>query len=401
MLKNVNKYQIIFFLLLICSPFVFFIDAYLNLNSIERETSYSSKFYALLTVVFFWYVGYKFFSTQIIKYSYLTTFLLFMILASTFNFFRFDWSIEVMLRDFILLSYYFVISILFAGKIHHILDEAVVYKFFKFVVIFQLVLSLIEMKYPIFKAGNIDFDRLTNVYAHPNVFAMVLVIQVLLTLYFIEGKVHGKKILYTILALLVLNIFLTKSLTAIFIVMLLFFIEIIRNASITKIVLVSVSLIIMVIVLSNTVFYDRYLEITQLFDAVIHQDLNKMNYGSLYWRLLIWGESLNYLYDSMYIGFGIGLYPYITNVGNLAHSDYIKYLIEGGVIGLLLYLFSLANLFGKISFKSGNTNYTKLVSRVFLVLILSSLSLNVFNYTPVMTLIIILMSGYSRTLKLK
>jgi len=394
-----NVIETRFLVSFLLAPLVFFIDALMGYFGISGNISISSMFYAVLTVIFTVYIIFKILMTQSIRGGYLTPFFGVMILLSTYALKKTGWNFEHVLRDFILLIFYFVVSIVFAGKINNILNRLVVLNVFQVVIVFQLLISLLEINFPVFIANNIEFDRLTNVFAHPNVFAMFLLVQIILLLYFIEAKLGNKKILYSFLVLLCVNVVLTKSLTAIFILIVIVCYEIVKTKSAAKISAMLMMMVFIIMFMSMTVFSERYIELIQLSDAIIHQDLSKMNYGSLYWRLLIWKDSISYFYDSPYFGYGIGTYPYVTGVGNLAHNDYIRFLIEGGFVGFIVYLICLGGLLVKNHRVKSDMLYSSLVLKLLIVLIISSFSLNIFNYTPVMTMFVILLSGYAKVVK--
>jgi len=63
------------------------------------------------------------------------------------------------------------------------------------------------------------------------------------------------------------------------------------------------------------------------------------------WRVKMWQEMVEYIPQSPIIGYGINTYRYLREKqiynpieSTYAHNDYLKILIELGIIGLLLYL---------------------------------------------------------------
>ncbi|MBW4643045.1 MAG: O-antigen ligase family protein [Goleter apudmare HA4340-LM2] len=69
--------------------------------------------------------------------------------------------------------------------------------------------------------------------------------------------------------------------------------------------------------------------------------LSQGDYNSFNWRLSQWHFLLNRATEYPYLGYGLGLSIPVAGNGLLPHNDYIRALIEGGIVGLGVYLLFL------------------------------------------------------------
>lgn len=66
--------------------------------------------------------------------------------------------------------------------------------------------------------------------------------------------------------------------------------------------------------------------------------LRGLTTNSFYWRLEQWTMLLDAWQDERWLGYGWEASQHLTRFENKAHSDYIRALVEGGIIGLISYL---------------------------------------------------------------
>lgn len=60
--------------------------------------------------------------------------------------------------------------------------------------------------------------------------------------------------------------------------------------------------------------------------------------GSLSWRLSYWGEVLPLVTDNPITGIGLGVTGFRTEAAKAPHNDYLRFLVEAGIVGLAAYV---------------------------------------------------------------
>ncbi|WP_165773531.1 O-antigen ligase family protein [Zooshikella ganghwensis] len=90
-------------------------------------------------------------------------------------------------------------------------------------------------------------------------------------------------------------------------------------------------------------FYTSYLSVN-----FTRESITSINDGSLGIRLLIWSDALKLIPEHIFFGSGYGLffslYPSVrsqefSTEGSFVHNDYLQVLIEGGLVGLSIWVF--------------------------------------------------------------
>ena len=124
--------------------------------------------------------------------------------------------------------------------------------------------------------------------------------------------------------------------------------------------LIIIPLLCILLLLSVTSVSERFLEIPLIFkdfDAKSTIFYPTTEAASFQWRLWFWHKTLDKALSDKSIflhGFGIGNFSLfsedfgidlITNRGKGAHNDFLRLLVEVGVIGLLIYLWILLKVF--------------------------------------------------------
>ena len=71
--------------------------------------------------------------------------------------------------------------------------------------------------------------------------------------------------------------------------------------------------------------------------------LSKTDGNSFNWRLAEWAYLLKQWQHSPLLGFGLGTSTFVSHSGLLPHNDYIRALIEGGILGILTFITFLAS----------------------------------------------------------
>ncbi len=121
--------------------------------------------------------------------------------------------------------------------------------------------------------------------------------------------------------------------------------------------------------------------------------------SSITWRLTLWQDAINATLTQGNILFGRGMNTFSTVSENIRgmsqgpsndpHNDFVKFFIEGGVIGILVFIFFLGKIFLSLAqrFLIANDDAAKrtflILLALFSSLIIASLSDNIFKNTPV------------------
>ena len=66
--------------------------------------------------------------------------------------------------------------------------------------------------------------------------------------------------------------------------------------------------------------------------------LSRLDNNSFNWRLAQWTFLLQSWQKSPILGYGLATSPYLSALRNLAHNDYVRALVEGGIVGLTTFL---------------------------------------------------------------
>jgi putative inorganic carbon (HCO3(-)) transporter len=128
--------------------------------------------------------------------------------------------------------------------------------------------------------------------------------------------------------------------------------------------------------------------ISQRFESILNPDL--FRYDSLTWRLRLWGATIPYFFVHPLFGGGLGTFQLVSyQVDNwfaAAHNDYLRILVETGLVGLsgyMILMLSLVRLGIRALRRSGNS-YQKPIVMGFLCFLISYLAMsvadNLFNH---------------------
>jgi O-antigen ligase len=193
--------------------------------------------------------------------------------------------------------------------------------------------------------SGVDFSsRIKGTLGHPNTFATFL----LLFISIVYWQFTKSKVRWYWLTLMGVLVFFYISTKAIFSLILLtvFAIVLISPRLNTFNVIGCILLITLVIGLfSSTPFgQERLSSILQT--PLINQDLpidraillSQTDSNSFNWRLAQWTYLLNKSHDFPLLGYGLGNSMQVSSNKLLPHNDYVRALIEGGIIGLISYL---------------------------------------------------------------
>jgi len=217
-----------------------------------------------------------------------------------------------------------------------------------------LIVYLIPVLYGLWQAltqsnfiGFEDYNRLNSTYFHPNAFAFNLffLFVILFTLILKTKNFPLKKYLklYLILVFSLILLTLTRSVWIGLGIFILALFLIYGRKYLLKIILVFLVLCFVFLVLNNYTSLKYY----NWDNIAIIRRIHTSTYllSSWEWRVKMWQEMSAYISQSPIIGHGINTYRYLREKqiynpleSTYAHNDYLKILIELGIIGLLLYL---------------------------------------------------------------
>jgi len=137
--------------------------------------------------------------------------------------------------------------------------------------------------------------------------------------------------------------------------------------------------------------FSRAEEVQQLLAGLLSLDSSRINYGSLYWRILVWHDSLQLMSGAGWTGYGLGSFADATGVGNLAHNVYVQLAVEAGYIGVTLYIVSL---FGQARLLKSSA-YAGQGLALLGIVVVAGLTLNILNYSAAIYALVVLLTALS------
>jgi len=337
-------------------------DTYTEGTFINFFNVLNLNFSSILGILIIFWAGYIFLKEKINlkKIPLILPWILFLVFAL----FSFSYSVSKMdslkmflkLIDFYLIyviSYYYFTK--YKTKKHY---------FIKTVFLAYLLPCVLGIYQIIAEAGFIgpeQLNRIKGTYSHPNIFSFNLL---LLFIIFIINYLHinntekKKKSLFFLVIIGVLILYtLTRSAWIGLIILIVSLIFIYKRKYIVKYLLLIISLFFIFIIITNYTSL-KYFDWTDI--TFIKRGLTSNTFVSSWeWRLNTWSEMSTYVYQSPIIGFGLDTYRFLREkqVYSIyedpyyAHNDYLKFLIELGIIGLLLYLNLIFQVLRKIFIK--------------------------------------------------
>ncbi len=241
---------------------------------------------------------------------------------------------------------------------------------------------------------NVSILRIFGTFSHPNVYSMylfALVVFGLLYLLLFAEKGISRMIMLGVLGIFSLMLFITFARVAwVALFFFLFLVTLFRY----RIFLFPLLLFPIILFVFSGSFQSRVVE-------SFHPNPD----SSILWRQTLWSDvtTRSLQNGGLLLGSGMDTFPEVSesvrgtkNGPNDPHNDFVKFFVEGGLVGLgvfLLYLFSLAFLILKKYFSSRKDSALQIAFGVlflfFLALELSSLTDNIFKNTPVQWLFFI------------
>ncbi len=213
----------------------------------------------------------------------------------------------------------------------------------KVIIFSSLIPALVALSQYIYGNGLIEdgINRLYGTMAHPNMLAFYLLLPITLSV-FIFLTVNKKRVeayLYLAIALFLSFILVYTYTRGAYVALLLIFILIGLLKYRKFLAVAGVGLILFYV--ASTTFQQR-------FNTIFQADPS----GSISWRISLYRDSLSYVMVSPIIGQGVGLAETVIAANRdfrlgatQPHNDYIRLALDGGIIGVVIYLLLIAALF--------------------------------------------------------
>lgn len=213
-------------------------------------------------------------------------------------------------------------------------------------------------------------NRIFSTFAHPNSFSLFLVLFIGLTVW----KIRFSKIRLFWLILLVAQVFAlinTFSIGGIVMFFVMSAILILKTFKIRDRLLIFIlAFVVLAIFSSSEHGKQRLEEMQQTGNMIKIMETGRMvGEGSMAWRALNWHLFIKEWKDKPLLGYGLFTTgELVSPMKNIPHNDYLRFLVETGLVGLLLFLFVLLTL-GKEIWRLYLTSFAQSAEFSYLVLI--------------------------------
>jgi len=301
-----------------------------------------------------------------------------------------NYFLKEFLRVTSIFCFYYIVKIFFVNND----DFNLFLKFLLFISIFSSLFGVYQL---IFKSKIFggELERIYGTAAHANSFALLLIFFSAILFYFIftGAKKISKIFLFLYLLLLFILLIFTYSRAALIFFILFVFFVYIRFYRKKIFIIISVALVIILLfgIFTFPLYKERLQILTKMDEAIYGIFVLNENIvpSSFSWRLINYKGLLDAYVEKPLFGYGLGsaykLSPWGDNI--YAHSDYIKMLVETGIIGFSGFLFVLGILWyflfkkSKLSFRFEHKLFSYLVLCFFTVYIFASFFTNYFMDT--------------------
>ncbi|MDZ7795649.1 MAG: O-antigen ligase family protein [Candidatus Marinimicrobia bacterium] len=219
--------------------------------------------------------------------------------------------------------------------------------------------------------------RITSIYYNSNEYGLILVVLMFMLLF-----LNNNKIIYNILLVaVVVSLMHTFSRTALFSAVISYTIIKYIDKKIYKILLLVFAFVVLFQLFSNSVFFERY--------------TNADSMDSFQWRILQWKHTIRIFKESPLFGNGIETFYIDPSYGKYktlssaqaylasTHNEYIKILVEMGIIGLIFYMAFFIKLLTKIAKNIPHNN--KIIVAIPIMFLISSFTRNLIG-VPILQL---------------
>ncbi len=192
----------------------------------------------------------------------------------------------------------------------------------------------------VFKVGS----RINGTLGHPNTFASFLVLFVALT-YWKLGRSHQKVLWILLLGAEIFFLVNTKALVGLSMLGVLLLVLTLPQLSVRRLVGAILIIAVLLAFFASTEFGRERLA-SVLETPILNPDisinravlLSWFDGNSFNWRLAQWTFLIEEWKRSPIFGYGLGLATYLGPIQAYAHNDYIRALVEGGIVGFCAFL---------------------------------------------------------------
>lgn len=249
-----------------------------------------------------------------------------------------------------------------------------------------------------FQDDAVSIPRIFGTFSHPNVLSLYI-FGIISLAFLYKWALSSSRKTNLILNIFILfnGIILYLTYTRIAWVALAFFLVVISLIRFRKLLLPLI-LIPVVLLLFSSSFQKRV-------DETLHPPID----SSITWRMMLWKDAINKTRADQNIltGYGMNTFPLVSESArgvkrgsNDPHNDFVKFFVEGGLLGLgvfLIYLGLIAFLLFEQRKMDQNNPKRALIFEVllvmFLAIVLSSFSDNIFKNTPLQWIFWIILGG--------
>lgn len=267
-------------------------------------------------------------------------------------------------------------------------------KLLKIIFFSSLVPILVGVYQFIFGIGYTDSafatPRIFGTFSHPNSFSLVLSAIVLFAIlyYFLDKKVSKKIWIYVFVAALLITLVLTYTRIA--------WIALFSGLAILGAVKYR-KLLVGVVAASLLIYL-----LVPFVQERIHDAVSASPDSSFTWRKTLWQDMVSETLENekQYFGYGVNTFEQVTESkrgiqfgSTAAHNDFVRAFVEGGVVGLSVYIFFIAYLLIFIfrEYKASSSENQKIFFLVmfslFAAMIVASFTDNVIRNTPLQWLL--------------
>lgn len=240
---------------------------------------------------------------------------------------------------------YYIINNLFVTK----KDIIILHKFLISIILFTVFVGLYQLFPKINKLQDLSLTRwFSGISEHPNQFSLILVfysVILIFYLYYLRG-IFSKFFIGILLFFLIIFIFISTSRTGIFLLFFSFgliFIEFYRK----KVIIVIFSVFVLLTILLLPFYIERLSILGSPWEAIRNVFINRIGSSttSFEWRFLNFRGLIEIYKEKPFFGWGLGT-DYLVNPYRPfdSHNDYLKFLVETGLVGFLGYLFLYYNI---------------------------------------------------------
>lgn len=224
-----------------------------------------------------------------------------------------------------------------------------------------------------------DTQRIYGTFSHPNVFSLYLFSLVAFTAlyYFLFAKTEWKKRLLLLLGVIYSTMLIATYTRIALVALIVFF---------TVLVIVKLRSLILPLIMIPTMLYF----LVQPLQERVNQSFQYSPDSSLSWRSALWKDIVNETVhdDRTTFGYGMDTFPIVSERlrgirlgSNDSHNDFVKFFVEGGIVGLSLFVFYILWLNLMLLMKSIRNKNDYANHMTFLVLFAFSFSLTIASIT--------------------